>query len=279
MTVAVACNLAEGVVLGVDSATTLTNQQGEVVKTYEHAAKLFQLGSKPIGIATYGSGALGNRTIGSYIRQFEVENPQKVVTQDTTVRDTVEQLRIFFLKRYKETVVPEMETREGKKFEDIPIEKRPFLGLPVGGFSAGKYLSEIWEIRIPLDEKPYSAKLWYGEGDFRPVWFSLNEPIVRYELGYDRSLVAELKQYFAKLRGSPLTDAEDAAMTAILNRYEYSIPFGGMPLGEGIAYVKFVVEMVINHYRFATGAPVVGGKAQIGLVTYKGEKFQILEGG
>ena len=49
-----------------------------------------------------------------------------------------------------------------------------------------------------------------------------------------------------------------------------------MPIVEGIAYVKFLVEMVINHHRFSIGAPVVGGKIQIGLVTYKGEKFRIL---
>jgi len=278
MTVAVACNLAEGVVLGVDSAVTLSNKQGEVVKTYEHAVKLFQLGDKPVGIATYGSAALGNRIVGSYIREFETENPAQVVTKDATMKDIVEQLRLFFLDQYRKTVVPEMETLKGKKFKDIPVKERPLLGLAVGGFSTGKYLSEVWEIQIPFDERPHSAKLWCGEGNFRPVWFSLNETIVRYQLGYDRNLIAELKQYFTQLRGSPLTSKEDAAIMAILHKYEYVIPFGGMPMGEGVAYVKFVVEMVINHYRFAIGAPVVGGKAQIGLVTYKGEKFQILEG-
>lgn len=277
MTIAVACNLAEGVVLGVDSAVTLTNDNGDVVKTYEHAAKLFQLGDKPIGIATYGLSALGSRIIGSYIRQFVVENPQEVVTQDVTVKDVVEQLRIFFLEQYKETVVPVMESREGKKFKDIAIDKIPLLGFPVGGFSAGKYLSEIWEIRIPFDKTPYSAKLWFGEGDFRPAWFSLNDSIVRYQLGCDRNLITEVKQYIAQLRGSPLTDAENANFETILKRYEFVIPFDGMPMEEGIAYVKFVVEMVINHYRFAVGAPVVGGKAQIGVVTYKGEKFHFLE--
>jgi len=279
MTVAVACNLAEGVVLGVDSAVTLGDEQGNVLKTYEHAVKLFQLGEKPIGLATYGVGALGSRIIGSYVREFEVEDPQQVVTKDATVKGIVEQLRLFFLKRYKNTVVPEMETWTGKKFKDIPDKDKPVLGLAVGGFSAGAYLSEVWEIRIPFHEGVHSATLWCKEGQFRPVWFALNEPIFRYEKGYDRNLVGELKKYFAQLRGSPLTRAEDRAITDILNRYEYPIPFGGMPMEEGVAYVKFVVEMVINHHRFATGAPVVGGNVQIGLVTYKGEKFQILKGG
>jgi hypothetical protein len=49
-------------------------------------------------------------------------------------------------------------------------------------------------------------------------------------------------------------------------------------MDEGVAYVKFLVEMVVNHHRFAVGAPIVGGKARIGLVTYKGEKFQFIDG-
>ena len=279
MTVAVACNLPDGVVLGVDSAVTLSNDKGEVVKTYEHAVKLFQLGEKPIGVATYGAGALGNRIIGSYMLEFEREDPKQVVTKDVTVKDVVEQLRLFFLKRYRDTVIPEMEARTGKKFKDIPDKDKPFLGLAVGGFSAGAYLSEVWEIAIPFSEGVDSATLWCEEGLFRPVWFALNEPIYRYQKGYDRSLIAELKEYFVQLRGSPLIRAEENAITDILNRHEYVIPFGGMPMEEGVAYVKFVVEMVINHHRFATGAPVVGGSAQIGLVTYKGEKFQMLKGG
>ncbi len=279
MTVAVACNLAEGVVLGVDSAVTLSDEKGNVVKTYEHAVKLFQLGEKPIGIATYGAGALGSRIIGSYVREFEVEDPQQVVTKNATVKDIVEQLRLFFLKQYRNTVVPEMEAQTGKKFKDIPDKDKPFLGLAVGGFSTGAYLSEVWEIRIPFNVKAFSAMLWCAEGVFRPVWFALNEPIFRYHKGYDRNLLNKLMEYFAQLRGSPLRNAEGKAITDILKQYEYPIPFGGMPIEEGVAYVKFVVEMVINHHRFVTGAPVVGGKVQIGLVTYMGEKFQILKGG
>ncbi len=63
----------------------------------------------------------------------------------------------------------------------------------------------------------------------------------------------------------------------MINKYQYPIPFEAMPIQQGVAHVKFLVEMVINHYRFAIGAPVVGGKARIGLVTYKGENFQIIE--
>lgn len=42
MTVAVSCNLSDGVILGVDSAVTLTNNKGAIIKVYENAKKLFK---------------------------------------------------------------------------------------------------------------------------------------------------------------------------------------------------------------------------------------------
>jgi len=54
MTVAISCNLSEGVVLGVDSAVTVA--AGNHYKIWEHAQKLFQMGERPIGAAIYGLG-------------------------------------------------------------------------------------------------------------------------------------------------------------------------------------------------------------------------------
>jgi len=85
-----------------------------------------------------------------------------------------------------------------------------------------------------------------------------------------------LKNYFTQLRGTPLTVQENDAINNILQRHEYQIPIGIMPMREAIAYVKFLVEMVINHHRFSAGPPVVGGKVQLGLVSYKGKNFRIL---
>lgn len=149
--------------------------------------------------------------------------------------------------------------------------------MAVGGFSHGAYLPEVWEILIPIHNSVGSAKLWRGQGQFGSNWFALNEPIFRYVKGYDRSLLKELTKYFEQIRGKKLIATEKKGIDAIVKKFEYQIPFPAMPLDEGVAHVKFLVEMVINHHRFAIGAPVVGGKACVGLVTYKGEQFQILE--
>jgi hypothetical protein len=276
MTVAVAFNAAEGVILGADSAITLNDTNGAVVKTYENATKIFQLGDKPIGLATFGLGSLGNRIIGSYIREFERKDPGGVVSGKATMEDTVEELRNFFYQQYQNTVVLQLEEQHKKKFFEIPLDKRPILGFALGGFSTDAYLSEVWHIVIPQNEKPKSSTLMTGPGDFRPSWYSLCEPIIRYHNGVDRGALNDLLSYFRKLRGAQLSEVENNELTAILKKYEYQIPFGAMPLGEAIAYVKFLVEMVIYHYRFAVGAPIVGGKVQLGLVSYRGKKFRIL---
>lgn len=276
MTVAVACNLPEGVVLGVDSAVTLNNERGEILKVYENAEKLFQLGQKPIGIAAYGMGSIGPRNIGSYIREFELKNPANVVFAPSQLPDIVEELRKFFMSAYQAVVVPALENAKKKKFDKIPDTEKPVLGLAVGGFSHQAYLSQVWEIVVPFHANPGSAKQWCKEGDFRPVWFAVNGPIVRYVKGIDPALMNELVQHFSTLRGTPLTAAEVAAVQNICDKYEYAMPFYAMPIQEGAAYVRFVVEMVINHHRFAVGAPIVGGRSTVGLVTYKGEQFRII---
>jgi hypothetical protein len=58
MSVAVACNLSDGVIVGVDSAITIGDAAAPA-KVYEDADKLFGLGDLPIGIAFYGMAALG----------------------------------------------------------------------------------------------------------------------------------------------------------------------------------------------------------------------------
>ena len=278
MTVAVSCNLPDGVVLGVDSAITVANAQGQVIKVYENAQKLFQLSDSPIGISTFGLGTFGARSIGSYIRQFELEDPATVVSKHGDIKQTVEELRKFFLRHYQQTIIPIIEQQQKIEFKDIPDDKKPVLGLVVGGFSKDAPLSQVWQIVIPFQQTANSARQWRGEGDFGGNWFSLYGPIFRYTKGYDENLPKELKDYIENLRGSPLNPQEESTFNGIFYKHEYKIPFGGMPIDEGVAHVKFLVEMVVNHHRFAIGAPVVGGKAQIGLVTYKGEKFSILKG-
>jgi hypothetical protein len=198
------------------------------------------------------------------------------VSQPSSVKGVVEELRAFFFAKYQHIVVPLFEKATGTRFDQTPQNEKPVFGVVVGGFSSGAYLPEVWEIIIPFHDLANSAKLWNDQGQFGSTWFAINAPIFRYVKGFDPALIRAIIDYFEKLRGTKFTPQEGKDLGEILPKFEYAIPFASMPLQEGIAFVRFLVEMVINHHRFASGAPVVGGKACIGLVTYKGERFQIL---
>jgi hypothetical protein len=274
VTVAVSCNLSEGVILGVDSATTLL-AGGNVGKVYENADKLFQLNNSPIGIAVYGLGGLGSRSIGSYLREFEVT---KSLSCQKAIPDLVEDLRHFYLDHYMAEIAPALEKQHGKPFDQLTPDQVPALGLIVGGFSPGAYLSEVWNVEIPANRDPGSATRSKGQGEFGTNWFALADPIRRYVKGYDLALMEEVTNYFKTILGRDLAATEIQGIIDIMAKHEYGIPYGAMPMEEGVAHTRFLVQLVIGHHRYAMGAPVVGGKVRIGRVSYRGEPFQIIEG-
>jgi hypothetical protein len=94
----------------------------------------------------------------------------------------------------------------------------------------------------------------------------------------------ELRPYITGLLGRDFTQDEDDQINAILTKYQYTVSFGSMPIEQGIEYVRFLVDLAIGHFHFSSGfahAPftekVVGGHARLGVVTYKGGKFKILD--
>lgn len=276
MTVVVACNLSEGVVLGTDSAISVPTDAG--VKVYENAEKLFQFADKPIGIAIYGLGYFGNRSIGSFLREFEILNSHSISKKPTKIDSLVEALRDFFLTKYKEFIIPPLELAKNKKFEEIPQNELPILGMIVSGFSDGAYLSEIWEIIVPLHKEPRSSKLVNQQGAFGVSWYATYEPIFRYIKGIGNIYFNHLLEYLKKFRpDQAISDIEIQELTAIINKSEYQFPVQVMPMKECVDYVRFLVELVINHHRFSTGHPIVGGRVNIGKVSYREKCFQIVK--
>lgn len=278
MTVAVSCNLSDGVILGVDSAVTVPTEIG-IAKVYENAEKLFQLGKLPIGIATYGLGVMGSRSLGSYIREYEVKDPDKIVEGEKqgsyTLEEVSESLRKFFKDVYDKEVTPLIEQQSGISIGDIPLEHLPAFGLVVAGFSAKQYLSEVWVLEVPHGEKAVCQR---PQGHFGTNWFATYGAIKRYVHGFEPVMINEVMAYTESILGRAYTEEEIDTVREIVGGYEYRIPFEAMPMREGIGHTRFLVELAINHHRFSEGAPVVGGKAKLGMVTYRGEHFQLLDG-
>lgn len=268
MSVAVLANLSDGLIIGVDSALTYSDANG-IQKVFEDGEKLFRLAGK-IGVATFGLGGLEGRSIGSFVHEFEIAHPELI---NWPIKEVAERLRIFFLEVY----IRVGERSYGVPFEEIPAEKKGILGLIVGGYSPGGFLSEAWEIRIPTNAEPDSARQICAPGSFIVAWFATCTPIERYLFGYDRALLSDISNFIAEILGRPLTQEEIDRFTPIRDKHQYSIPVDYMPIQTGIEYVRFLVQLVIQHYRFTSTHAVVGGREKIGVVTYKEEKFKILE--
>ncbi|HZS94921.1 MAG TPA: hypothetical protein VFA78_09000 [Chloroflexota bacterium] len=276
MTIAVSLNLPDGVILGIDSAVTILTQDGTgIAKVYEQGEKLFQLTDRPIGIAFYGAGGIGARSMGSYVREFALTDPG-AVGKGAALDATVEALRAFLLAKYQETIVPALEKSIGKSFAEIPDDKKPTVGVVVGGFASDAHLSEVWNIELPANAAAGSATCRRKQGEFGDDWYARDDPIIRYLRGIDKTLLFEIVTVFEKIVGRSMTDQETETLREILSASCYQIPFGGMPMEEGVAYVSFLVGLVINHYRFAVGAPVVGGAVHLGKVTYDAKDFQLV---
>jgi hypothetical protein len=282
MTVAISLNLSDGVVLAADSAATVPGEGGSVLKTYENAEKVFALGNRPIGVALYGIAALGSRSVSSYLNEFEQTDPDDVLASDTDLSEIVEALRDFLLNAYLSDLAPLLAQALDMPYEDIPVEQIPILGVVVGGFSHGAFLSEVWHISIPTNAAAGSATQERAPGQFGSNWYAMLEPIRRYFKGYDPALLGEAFNYVLSARGAPtfedreMSPQEIEGLQEILNRHEYIIPVQAMPMAEGIAHARFLVDLVISHHRYAVGAPVVGGAIRIGSVTHREGRFQIV---
>jgi hypothetical protein len=80
-----------------------------------------------------------------------------------------------------------------------------------------------------------------------------------------------------EILGRALTQDEQKKISEITGKYQYRYVYDSMPIKSGEDCVRFLVDLVINHFRFVEGSSVVGGKPKLGVVTYKGERFQLLD--
>jgi len=187
---------------------------------------------------------------------------------------------------YQATVVPAIQAAGRDVNAELLAGTLPLVGIVVGGFSTGQYVPELWHILIPYHQNPGSAQMRVARGENTVTWYSMYEPIVRYINGYDQLIIDELKTYIEGpgLLGRPLAPNEQAAIGDILQKYQYVMSFSSMPIEQGVEYVRFLVDLAIKHYHFSSGfahepwtEKIVGGRVRLGVVTYKGESFRILD--
>ena len=266
MSVAIVVKVSEGLVLGADSAATISGRvegpqgvQEGVLKTYYNARKLLQVGNLPIGVLTWGMGQIGLRTIESLVREWEHEQYWQSIEDykhhhnegdnRIHVRSCAEALRAHLNRVYSDIA----------EFRDLPLERRPGLGIVVAGYSEGEFFPEIWRFAVPSDNEVVNQRPDRdGKPDFGASWFGLTEAIVRLHWGRADEAPRILSERF----GLPEQD-----IRAALEPLQYQIPFAVMPLQDAIEYAYYMLNVTIGRYRFVIGPELCGGQIEIAAIT------------
>ena len=144
MSIVASVKVHDGIAIGADAMSTILGRDAQgnvgVVKTYEHAEKLFRLGQTPIGVAVYGIGNIGPRSIGSFIHEFG-----KKLTEPEDVEKVAADLLAFLRSQYDAQL---------RDVAQVPAEQRPQLGVLIAGYSPNEPLADEWEFVIPFDQTP-----------------------------------------------------------------------------------------------------------------------------
>src|SRR3712207_6255119 len=130
--------------------------QIQLLQTYGNARKLFQVGSLPIGVTSYGVGNVGNRSIQGLMGDF-----QRQARPERGVKEVAEALFDFFKGVYE------------AEFASLAVEQRPTLGFFVAGYSEQKVFAEEWEFLLPVDSAPQPVR---PETGFGSSWRGIDSP-------------------------------------------------------------------------------------------------------
>lgn len=277
MSIAIVCNLSDGVIFGADSAITVTASVrpqdpplGLIAKVYNEAEKVFRVAEWPVGIVSFGVGMMESRSIGSYIEEFEatIVEHRRTEFEKMAVKDIATEIGNFFYPKYKTSIEDKVKQQAMSQQPDKSNQqtRMPVLGLVVAGFSPGDYLAEVFDTSIPTVIPGKEPNIIRRQGNFGSNWFGNFLPISRLIKGMDPGLLNKVIDYFVKERGVSFTDSDRVRLQAIVGEFENQIPYAAMPLKEGVEHVRFLLNTVIGITRWAVGAPVCGGSIRIGIV-------------
>ncbi|MBP7963960.1 MAG: hypothetical protein KBG20_17870 [Caldilineaceae bacterium] len=272
MTIAVACCLADGIIMGADSAITITGvletpegRHAGVLKVYNDADKLFSLHDLPVGIVTFGLASLGKRTVQSYIREFEHSNKESNM-ESWSIEKLSRELWRFFETRYREELGKTVALDSGIPYSEVEPAELPILGFMVGGFGPEEHLPELWEVIINSREEDKGVTQKREPGNFGSDWGGQIEGVIRFHKGFSFPGLQEIITAILKHHNLEMTSSLNEEIIQIIRSVEYMIPWDGMPLQQGVDYVKFCLDIMINQTKFVVGAPTCGGNVRIAVI-------------
>jgi hypothetical protein len=263
MTVVVAVNSLDSIVLASDSATTQWVQvqggQREPNNIWNSASKIFNLRKAwPVAAVTWGQAAIDGQSIATLAKELRCRfSGQRqdhldwaLDLDNYTIQQVAERTRDFF---YNELGQHDATAPDG-------------LGLAVAGYSAGSNSAEMFEIKCcnnPPQPTLSTAGVW---------WAGQLEVINRLVKGVSSRLGAALAQLAQPPEHEP--DAIAGFVQQIETITSVPVVSPGMPIGEAIELAEFLVDVSIKFVRFTPGHQTVGGPIDIAALTrHEGYKW------
>ncbi len=249
MTIAAAYLTSEGVVLGADSTTTITQTAptGEaVVQLFNHAQKVFEIGPRGQGrlaLCTWGAGAVGgqsHRTVAALLADS--------LRPDATVGDAKDVL-CTIVKR-------EIQAASGNEL----------VGYFIGGSDATTRTADCWQVIFQNGKQHSTTQLQPGMAMFNgaPEFFT------RVFHGH----APDLPQYILQglKRADPALQRPDfdqvfERVFEEASRQVCAAGYNELPIREAIDFVHTYLHITIKAFKFRFGPPVCGGPIEIGFVT------------
>jgi len=244
MTIIIAVNINEGIVLGSDSAATIVNENKELKFFYKRTKIFNYLSEIPIGIAIYGDNEIENVPLSSLIKEHEKYLKKDSNLNNYKIKDIIENFRDSLSNKSNIT--------------DETIKKRKFFGFLIAGYSSYELLPEIWELEFKNGVsriKQQSNIVCKGECD----------PTHRLYFGYDPQLKTILER----------NNIDQNTINKILLSCGKQISLGmihaNLPILDAIDFVKYLIQITIDFYRFRPVTSYVGGDIDLAKITkYQG---------
>ena len=255
MTICVSVSVAEGLVLAADSAVTLQGQvktsggtANGVLQQFNFANKVTRFKDYPIGIMSWGSASISDRSIQSLVMEFE-HTYQSVEewTKPFTVLDVAHDLLQFMKNRYNNAYTD--------------TKQQPALGMFVGGYPQNEFFADAYTCEFPkkVGWSQVRPKTPDGRPSFGANWFGQTGPLLRLIKGYDPQGLSELIK-----RGADKAIVQKWVDDSIS---EFPLIFDGMPLQDAIDFASYATQVVTGAFRFGVGPPLCGGDVDIAVIT------------
>lgn len=259
MTIVVTVKVNDGIVLASDSATSFVDAQGNVVKVYNNANKIFNLvKGRPIGAMTFGNGSIGTASIVTLSKDFRVRlsdqmDPLYLDPMTYTMQQVAEKAKAFLFDEQYRSEYP---------------EGRPnnFTGYWLCGYSAVGTLPEVWEIAIMENECTEPVNI-YSPVLYGPRWAGDTEALDRLVLGLSGRFTAALQD----LGIDP--NVASQARIDLIGRLYADLTLPAMPIQDAIDLARYLADVAAKFSQFSLQAATVGGPIEVATIA-KHEGFK-----